>query len=149
VTLTRRHRPATRHPLGGDITERANPATVTMSANRSVSAVFTSTTPMFALATAASRDGRTVADRPRQDEYAPGRPLTLTAAPAAGYESRGEGDLAGTANPAMRITMDAGKSVVAVFTPTTYYAHDRESLASNGRTVARSPTRPNTRPGRP
>lgn len=132
----------------GDVNGTANPATVTMSANRSVSAVFTSTTPMFALSTAASpATGGTVSRSPRQDEYAPGTAVTLTADPAAGYEfTRWEGDLAGTANPAT-VTMDAAKSVVAVFTPTTYYTLTVNLSPPDGGSVSRSPDLAQYAPG--
>lgn len=132
----------------GDVSGTANPATVTMSANRSVSAVFTSTTPMFALSTAASpATGGSVSRSPRQDEYAPGTAVTLTAAPAAGYEfTRWEGDLAGTANPAT-VTMDAAKSVVAVFTPTTYYTLTVNLSPPAGGSVSRSPDLAQYAPG--
>jgi len=132
----------------GDVNGGSNPAPVTMSANRSVSAVFTSTTPMYALAVAVSpATGGTVARSPQQDEYAPGTGVTLTAAPAAGYEfTRWEGDLAGTANPAA-LTMDAAKSVVAIFTPTTYYALTVILSPPNGGSVARSPDQAQYAPG--
>jgi uncharacterized repeat protein (TIGR02543 family) len=132
----------------GDVNGTDNPAAVTMSANRSVSAVFTSTTPMYALAVAVSpATGGTVARSPQQDEYAPGTAVTLTAAPAAGYEFTGwEGDLAGTANPAT-VTMDAGKSVVAVFAPTIYYTLTVILSPPNGGSVARSPDLAQYAPG--
>jgi len=132
----------------GDVVGTANPAAVTMDANRSVSAVFTSTTPMHALTTAVSpATGGTVARSPRQDEYAPGTDVTLTAAPAAGYVfTRWEGDLAGTANPAV-VTMDGPKSVVAVFTPTAHYTLTVSLSPPGGGSVSRSPDLPQYAPG--
>jgi len=51
--------------------------------------------------------------------YSVGTVVTLTATPATGYSFTGwSGDLAGTANPTM-ITMDADKTVTAIFTPST------------------------------
>jgi len=124
----------------GDVNGTDNPATVTMSANRSVSAVFTSTTPMYALSVTVSPSiGGSVAKSPLQDEYAPGTAVTLTATPASGYAfTRWEGDLTGTANPAA-VTMDAAKSVVAVFSATTQYVLTVAVSPSGGGTVTRSP----------
>jgi hypothetical protein len=65
--------------------------------------------------------------------------VTLTATPASGYEfTRWEGDASGTANP-VSVTMDAGKSVVAVFTATVRYTLTVVASPAGGGTVTRSP----------
>ena len=132
----------------GDAGGTANPAAVTMSANRAVSAVFTSTTPRYALAVAVSPStGGTVARSPDLGEYEPGTVVTLTATPAAGYEfTRWEGDATGTVNPTS-VTMDAARSVVAVFTPTAYYTLAVTASPADGGTVARSPDQATYAPG--
>jgi len=132
----------------GDVNGTDNPAAVTMSANRTVSAVFTSTTPRYTLAVAVSPStGGAVARAPDLGEYEPGTVVTLTAAPAAGYEfTRWEGDASGTANPAS-VAMDANRSVVAVFTPTTFYTLTVAASPSNGGAVARVPDQVEYAPG--
>lgn len=132
----------------GDVSGTANPAAVTMSANRTVSAVFTSTTPRFALNVAISPStGGTVARTPDLGEYEPGTVVTLTATPAAGYAfTRWEGDASGAANPTT-VTMDAARSVVAVFTPTAYYTLAVTVSPVDGGTVARSPDQVEYAPG--
>jgi hypothetical protein len=111
-----------------------------MSANRSVSAVFTSTTPRHTLTVAVSPStGGTVARAPNLGEYETGTVVTLTATPASGYEfTRWEGDASGTANPTS-ITMDAGKSVTAVFTAMAQYTLTVTASPPDGGTVTRSP----------
>lgn len=132
----------------GDIAGTDNPASVTMTASRAVSAVFTSTTPRYRLTTAVSPStGGTVGRSPDLGEYEPGTAVTLTAAPAAGYEfTRWEGDLAGTDNPAS-LTVDADRNVVAVFTPTTFYTLAVAVSPPDGGTVGRSPDRTEYAPG--
>ena len=124
----------------GDAAGTANPTTVTMSANRSVSAVFTSTTPRHTLTVAVSPStGGIVARSPNLAEYETGTVVTLTATPASGYEfTRWEGDASGTANPAS-VTMDANKSVIAVFTATVRYTLTVVASPTGGGTVTRSP----------
>jgi hypothetical protein len=124
----------------GDAAGTANPTTVTMSANRSASAVFTSTTPRHTLTVAVSPStGGTVARSPNLAEYETGTVVTLTATPASGYAfTRWEGDASGTANP-VSVTMDAGKTVTAVFTATVRYTLTVTASPPDGGTVTRSP----------
>ncbi|NTV80920.1 MAG: DNRLRE domain-containing protein [Candidatus Aminicenantes bacterium] len=119
-----------------------------MSANRSVSAVFTSTTPRHVLTvTVSPSTGGTVARSPNLAEYETGTVVTLTATPASGYEfTRWEGDASGTANPAS-VTMDAGKSVTAVFTATAQYTLTVTASPPDGGTVTRAPDRAQYDPG--
>ncbi|HYC88767.1 MAG TPA: InlB B-repeat-containing protein [Thermoanaerobaculia bacterium] len=102
----------------GDLTGTANPATITMSANRTVTATFTSGgTTSYTLTTSVSGSG-SVSRSPNASSYPSGTVVTLTATPAAGYQFSGwSGDLTGSANPAT-ITMSANRSVTASFTPT-------------------------------
>ena len=99
----------------GDVTGTANPTTITMNANKSVTAVFTATTYLLRVFASPSRGG-TVTKSPDGTEYAPGTVVTLTAIPASGYQfTRWEDSVTGTANPTT-VTMNASKSVTAVFT---------------------------------
>ena len=99
----------------GDLSGSANPATITMSANRTVTATFTTTTGgPFTLNVSVNGSG-TVSRSPNQATYPAGTVVTLTAAagPNFGFVNW-SGDLAGVANPTT-IIMNANKSVVANF----------------------------------
>ena len=132
----------------GAVSGTGNPVIVTMTANRTVSAVFTSMTPRYKLAVAVSPPtGGSVTRAPDLGEYEPGTAVTLTAKPATGYEfARWEGDATGTTNPAS-VTMDTDRSVVAVFTPTAFYTLTVSVSPSNGGTVGRSPDQTEYAPG--
>jgi hypothetical protein len=101
----------------GDASGTANPVSLTMSANRSVTAVFI---PTYTLAVAVSGSG-TVVKSPNKAAYNPGEQVSLTATPAAGYLfDHWSGDASGAANP-LSLTMSANRSVTAVFVPAPTY----------------------------
>ncbi len=115
----------------GGLTGTANPATLTMNANKSVTANFTAVT--YTLAVSATNG--TVTKTPDQTSYTSGQTVTLQATPSAGYTFSGwSGGLTGTANPAT-LTMNANKSVTANFTAVTYTL---AVSATNG-TVTKTP----------
>ena len=117
----------------GDVTGTANPTTVTMNANKSVTAVFTAT-PTHALTTNA--DNGTIQLAPSGGEYNEGETVTLQAVPDHGYAFTGwSGDLSGAANPAT-LTMDAAKTVTANFEPLNAYTL---TVHADGGTVAINP----------
>jgi pectate lyase len=99
----------------GDLSGTTNPATITMTANRSVTATFTPVNgSTFTLTTSVTGSG-SVSRSPNAASYASGTVVTLSATPAANFRFTGwSGDLTSTANPAT-ITMNANKSVVANF----------------------------------
>lgn len=102
----------------GNLTGSANPTTITMNANKSVTAVFVEIVPpepdQYILTTSTQGQG-TVALNPSGGVYDEGTQVTLTATPAAGWIfDRWQGALTGSANPAT-ITMDFDKFVEAVF----------------------------------
>jgi pectate lyase len=102
----------------GAITSTANPVTVTMDANKSVTATFATVNTTFTLTTNVVGSGA-VAASPTGPTYAAGTVVTLTATASAGFSFAGwSGDLVSTANPAT-ITMNANKSVTATFTSST------------------------------
>jgi Leucine-rich repeat (LRR) protein len=123
----------------GDAAGTANPTTVTMNADKTVTAVFTPTA-QYSLAIASSpSDGGDVSRSPDQAQYASGTVVTLTAVSAVGYAfGHWEGDAAGTANPTT-VTMNADRTVTAVFTPTAQYSLAIASSPSDGGDVSRSP----------
>ncbi len=96
----------------GDASGTANPLTVTMDANKSITATFTIIT--YTLDVTVVGNG-TVAKVPEQASYGVGELVELTATPAVGYEFVGwSGDASGTTNP-LTVTMDANKSITATF----------------------------------
>ena len=103
----------------GDLTGSASPTTITMSANRTVTATFTPITPgPFTLNVSVTGSG-TVSRSPNQATYPAGTVVTLSATAGAGFRFvNWSGDLAGVANP-VTITMNANRSVVANFAQVT------------------------------
>jgi len=93
-----------------------NPTVITMSGDRSVTAVFL---PLHALTVSVSpsNSGSVTAD-PDTSPYLEGSQVVLTATPAAGWRfDRWEGDVTDTTNP-LTVTMDNEKTVQAVFIKT-------------------------------
>ena len=104
----------------GDATSTTNPLSVSMTANKSITATFTAL-PQFTLAITLVGNG-TVSKNPNQATYASGSTVSLTAAPAAGYVFGGwSGDATGTTNP-LSVSMTANKAITATFNvaPVTY-----------------------------
>jgi uncharacterized repeat protein (TIGR02543 family) len=119
----------------GAITTMANPATVTMDGNRSVTANFVPIT--YTLGVSATNGS--VALSPPGGVYNSGTVVTLTATPAAGYQFSGwSGAISGTANPTT-VTMDGNKSVVANFTVIPVTTYTLTTSAKNGSIVLTPP----------
>jgi len=96
----------------GDASGTSNPTTITMNANKSVTAGFAAAT--YTLTVSATNGA--VTKSPNKSTYAHGETVSLTAAPNTGYTFTGwSGDASGTSNP-VTITMNANKSVTAAFT---------------------------------
>lgn len=99
----------------GDLSGTTNPATLTMSADRSVTASF-APVPTFTLAVS-SVGGGSVSLAPPGGVYAAGTPVTLSALADPGFAFEGwSGDLSGAANPAT-LVVAANASVTATFGP--------------------------------
>ncbi|WP_216688109.1 InlB B-repeat-containing protein [Hymenobacter siberiensis] len=99
----------------GDATGSTNPLSVTMTANKFITATFVATTTSYTLTTAVFGSG-TITKSPNQSTYLSGSTVTLTATPAAGYAFTGwSGGATGTVNP-LPVTMTANKSINAIFT---------------------------------
>ena len=94
----------------GDLSGNTNPASVTMSAAKSVTAVFIQ---QFTLATAASPDNAGAVSG--AGTYDTGTSVPVTGTASSGWRfDHWTGDLSGNTNPAS-VTMSAAKSVTAVF----------------------------------
>ena len=105
----------------GDATGSTNPTTVTMNADKTVTANFASTTQYTLTVAASPSNGGSVTKNPNQTQYASGTVVTLTATAASGYTFTGwSGDASGTTNPTT-VTMNANKTVTAVFTAATQH----------------------------
>ena len=121
----------------GDATGTTNPLTVTMTANKSITATFTATTTSYTLTTAVAGSG-TIARSPNQATYLSGSSVTLTATPATGFAFSGwSGGATGTINP-LTVVMTANKSITATFTSITTSYTLATAVVGSG-TVARNP----------
>ncbi|MFL5748660.1 MAG: InlB B-repeat-containing protein [Niastella sp.] len=102
----------------GDVTGSSTSVTVTMNANKTVTANFTNSTgTTYTLTTTASPSaGGSITRSPNATSYAAGTVVTLTAAPASGYVfSSWSGGASGTSTTTT-VTMNANTSVTANFT---------------------------------
>ncbi|CAL2093767.1 putative repeat protein (TIGR02543 family)/predicted secreted protein (Por secretion system target) [Tenacibaculum sp. 190524A05c] len=97
----------------GDATGTTNPLTITMDADKTVTAIFS---PIQRTLTINATNGSVSTNpNPTGGTYDNGASVQLTATPDAGYQFDGwSGDAAGTTNP-LTITMDADKTVTAIF----------------------------------
>jgi len=101
----------------GDLTGTANPATVTMTADQSITATFAQA--LHTLTTATVGNG-VITITPAKPQYAAGEVVTLTPVPAAGWRFQGwSGDLSGTTVPGT-VTMNGDRQVTATFVEATY-----------------------------
>ena len=126
----------------GDLTGSTNPASITMTGNKNVTATFQASPVTYTLTTTVSPStGGMVTKSPNQSSYPSGTVVTLTAAPAAGYALTGwSGDLTGSTNPTT-IAMTGNKNVTAVFQANTPPSAPVLLSPSNGLTgVSRTPT---------
>ena len=101
----------------GDATGHTNPLEVTMDTNKNIIAVFTE--DAYNLTITSEGEG-SVAINPDQISYSLGTPIYLEATAELGWKfSNWAGDAAGHSNP-LKITMDANKNIIAVFTEDAY-----------------------------
>ena len=118
---------------GGDASGTTSPLTVTMDANKTITATFG-----YTLTTAVIGNG-TIARSPNQADHAAGSVVELTPTPATGWHFAGwSGDASGTSNP-LTITMSGHKSITATFEINTYTL---AATSSGNGTVAKAPDQP-------
>lgn len=113
VTITPQANPGWRFDhWQGDLTGNANPGSVLMDAEKSVTGVFVETRTLTTSASPAEGGSVSPAGTTQQDY---GATVSVTATPAEGYRfSHWTGAISGSANPGS-VTMNAVKSVTAVF----------------------------------
>jgi uncharacterized repeat protein (TIGR02543 family) len=117
----------------GDASGTANPLTITMDGNKTVTANFAINT--YALTVNASNGS--VARSPNKTTYNAGETVTLTPNPNSCYRfANWSGDASGTANP-LTVTMNGNKTITANFVLNTYTLTVN---ATNG-SVSRSPNK--------
>jgi len=101
----------------GDLSGSANPETITITDNKTVTATFTQDQYTLNIDIVGSGS---VSKNPDQGTYTYGTPVELTAVPTSGWSFMGwSGDLSGYVNPAI-IIMDANKTVTVTFTQNVY-----------------------------
>lgn len=102
----------------GDLTGSANPASVVMNKNKTITANFVHTEARYRLAinvTPADSGQITLAPSQPAEGYIANKRITVTATASAGYKfSHWEGDLTGSTNPAS-LVLDRNKTITAVF----------------------------------
>jgi hypothetical protein len=107
----------------GDATGNANPLTVTMDADKNITATFTELPPVTYTLMVSSVGNGDVTKDPDQATYNEGEVVTLTPVADPGWEFEGwSGDASGDIIPLL-VTMDADKNITATFTelpPVTY-----------------------------
>jgi uncharacterized repeat protein (TIGR02543 family) len=129
---------------GSDTTGAANPFTVTMNGDKTLTAVFLKPDPevKYTLTAGVSSSGGGAASKsPDSEEYAQGVSVTVTAIPDSGYEFKGwSGDAAGTANPVI-VVMSGNKAVTANFgrPEAVRYALTATAAPADGGSVSKSP----------
>jgi len=97
----------------GDATGSVNPLTVTMSANKNITANFILTGSGFTLNVVANNGS--VLKNPDMISYTSGATVVLTATPNSGYKFTGwSGDATGSVSP-LTVTMNANKNITANF----------------------------------
>jgi hypothetical protein len=136
VTLTAAAAPGwTFDRWSGDVDSTANPVTLTMNADKTVSAVFTPNDYTLAISLVGSGN---VARSPNQPTYHYGDVVTLTANANSGWMfSNWSGDLSGGTNP-KTITINGNKSVTATFSVVEYTLSVN---ASTGGSVTKNPSK--------
>ena len=119
----------------GDATGSTNPLTVTMDANKNITANFAINTYTL---TITSVNG-IVIKNPDQANYNHGSTVQLTASPSAGYTfTSWSGDATGSTNP-LTVTMDENKNIIANFAINTYTL----TITSVNGTVTKNPNQTN------
>lgn len=120
----------------GNASGSTNPLSVTMSANKAITATFTAVPPTLYGLTLINVGNGTATASPTGPNYSSGASVTLTASPSAGYSfTQWSGDASGSTNP-LTITMSSHKTITATYQPIKYTL---EAGTVGGGTVVASP----------
>ena len=115
----------------GDLAGQANPVSVTMNSNKSVTATFAINTFVVTI----NATNGSVTKNPNQATYDSNSTVQLTALPSTGYHfTSWSGDLTGSANP-VSVTINANKNITANFVANAYTL----TVAGINGAVARNP----------
>lgn len=115
------------HQWEGDLTGTDNPDEITIDGPKSITAVFKK---QFTLTTAVNPGGTGTVSDSGNGVYLQGDTATVEASPAEGYQFvRWEGGASGSQNP-LEVTMDANKSVVAIFAETVIPIYSLTTIVS-------------------
>ena len=115
----------------GDATGSINPTSVTMNANKNVTAIFTAIVPGTFTLNVTAVNG-SVLKVPNKTAYNSGEIVVLTAEADFGYTfTRWEGDATGSISP-VSVTMNANKNVTAIFTANVPNTFTLTVIANNG-----------------
>ncbi|MFN2170923.1 MAG: InlB B-repeat-containing protein [Candidatus Promineifilaceae bacterium] len=102
----------------GNLTGNTNPTTITMDANKTVTATFSEIPPGTYTLTVTTEGNGTVIKSPNQASYTAGTVVTLTPVPNTDWVFTGwSGDATGTTTP-LQVTMNSNMSIKATFTET-------------------------------
>ncbi|MDM8522993.1 DUF1566 domain-containing protein [Desulfococcaceae bacterium HSG8] len=121
----------------GDVSGTSTSASLTMTANRSVTAIFEEDIPdtYTLIKTASPASGGAISASPDKSAYTSGESVTLTASPEACYDFTGwSGACSGTSSTCT-LTMNANKSVTANFAVRKYSVN----VTANNGSVTKSP----------
>ena len=128
------------HHWAGDATGTASPVTLTMNANKTVTAFFAPVPTYTLTVTVAGGVGGTVTKNPAKASYAAGESVVLTPVPAAGFVfHHWAGDATGSTKP-LTVVMNASKSITAFFAPVPTYTLT-VTVSGSGGTVTKSPSK--------
>jgi len=120
----------------GDATGNVSPLSVTMNADKNITANYTATVNAFILNVTAVNG--TVLKNPNSATYNSGAIVVLTATPSVGYTFTGwSGDATGNTNP-LSLNMNANKNVTAIFTLIPANTFTLNVIANHG-TVIKNP----------
>ena len=142
VTLTANANPGSSFVgWSGDVTGTANPTTLTMNSNKTVTATFTLNTYLLTINTAGNGSG-SVTTNPAGPTFTYGTVVTLTANANPGSSFAGwSGDATGTANPTT-LTMNSNKTVTATFTTLNIYTLAVNYAGNGSGSVTTNPSGP-------
>lgn len=121
---------------GGAANGSSKSVTVTMNADKTVTATFIQNT--YTLTTSVNSGMGAITKTPSYSTYTHGTPVTVTATPTTGYFFAGwSGDVTGSTNP-LTITMNGDKTVRATFSQNTYTLST--SVVSGVGTITKTPS---------